>query len=281
LYNLSDETTHIWLSSDSKTLFLVDAGSQPLVNGLNSYNDVKQINIFITHFHYDHIQALAGLISKSYEEKDKRTVTVYIQVGVAFEFAGWLLENYASLYANEWKFKLEIIPDQDVHKLSDTISFQAIQHNQFPIKTAKHFITSTTWLIFEKTRCAKIFTGDINTPGPLTLPSAKETITNYFTQLYGTIDISKSDKQCAHLFWDFGHFSVDGDKNYVDDLKAIKTEDKLKQSFKVNYYNEHTKTSDSYNSYIITLTNALTETAVFPSVPLPGNKKKKKRFLKK
>lgn len=59
IYMPSDETTHLWLNKEMDSLFVLDAGCLALVNGLASVivdkNSIQNVNIFISHFHSDHI----------------------------------------------------------------------------------------------------------------------------------------------------------------------------------------------------------------------------------
>jgi ribonuclease BN (tRNA processing enzyme) len=69
------------------------------VNGVNGIlianSKITNVRIFPTHFHHDHVQALAGLIYQT--SSSKLTVTLYIPVGLILEYAGWYLDNYQSL----------------------------------------------------------------------------------------------------------------------------------------------------------------------------------------
>ena len=69
LYLPSDETTHIWINKNLDQVFVVDAGTPLLSNGLTYFvkdkGNIMNITIFITHFHSDHVQSLAGFIRNS------------------------------------------------------------------------------------------------------------------------------------------------------------------------------------------------------------------------
>ncbi len=66
IYAYSDETTHMWV--EGGILFMVDCGSQELINGLGGLltnaDKISQIEIFITHFHMTMYKHLLDLYRK-------------------------------------------------------------------------------------------------------------------------------------------------------------------------------------------------------------------------
>jgi len=61
--------THLWTNPAGDTVYLVDASSPVLFNGLqgvlSSFQKVEKVHIFITHYHIDHMQALAAFINRT------------------------------------------------------------------------------------------------------------------------------------------------------------------------------------------------------------------------
>lgn len=166
IYLPSDETTHLWVNSDGDTVFVFDAGCPILVNGLSSIisdsaKKIKAIKIFISHFHHDHVQAMASFIvnSKEYD------IVIHIHEGLVLEFMGWLLDNYPHLVNGTTTYCKIMILRNETYTIANT-KVKGVLTNEYKNNSLKHFTTSATYLFGEKDKCVKVFSGDINPPSP-------------------------------------------------------------------------------------------------------------------
>lgn len=230
----------------------MDAGSQPLVNGVFGYiqnnPEIKNMNIFITHFHLDHVQALAGLIKNSMELQ----ITIYLHRDMAMQFAGWLLENLSHILKTN--FTVILLDHLTTTKIDGiNVSAKPLLYDTFKFNHLKHYIKCTSWVFSEAGRCAKLFTGDFNPPNypnQLSPDDLHKAIKLYFEQMFTRIyDRSK----CANVFLDYGHFSTfisqDG---FNAILKLVNT-----KGFHVAWYLEHNKMTTGYNSVNISLNSLI------------------------
>lgn len=276
LYSFSDETSHFWLNSLKNYLFIVDAGSQVMAGILNKTINIPQtvhnVNIFITHCHYDHIQSLATFINKNHQ----LNITVYIHLKIAFELMGWLLESYFFLIDsnNKFLFKLVIINDNSKTFIADAnLWIQAIQHYEFEKNDIKHFVPSTTWAFFEYKKCMKIFSGDLNPPMPKPNNSIlSNQIKNYFEQIYQRIT---GEENCVNYFWDYGHF-FDRNENYYETLQSFDKSKADGNVLKSGFYYEHYKNESGFSIYKVRLPREIEGKNQFYVFPPEYNAEKQK-----
>lgn len=270
LYAWTDETTHLWLNTARNSLFIVDAGSQILTAGIANIlrmNEITTINIFLTHFHLDHVQGLAGLIWTAYAAN--RVIKIYVHEYNALELSGYLAENLHFLLTTDNKIKVEVHLLHDGITNIDGVGVQPIHSHKFNIpssgdaKTIRHFITCTSYVFFEPGKCVKVFTGDIN-PNPPANGNSNNwaSINLYFQNIFGAIDVQKN---CAHVFWDYGHFLGGTVFEYKNELQNSQYNSKNGQRMNIAFYYEHNKNPAGFNLVKEELDQNLQQTKLFPN----------------
>jgi len=212
---------------------------------------VQTINIFITHFHIDHLQALPGFINKTSGKK----ITLYINQNVAPMFLGYLMENYNFVSSNgNFLFSLVLTNENPFSIVTKTtMNVLAIQHNRFAQNKLKHYIPDTTWIFSEPKRCMKIISGDLNPPSPTPdLPTLRGHIKRYFEQVYNRVT-TLANYSCVYFFWDYGHF-YNPLENYNQTLyNNITAIDSNNINLTTSYFWEHNKLSKGYTDFRVFL----------------------------
>ena len=110
---MTDDVVHAFINRAGDSIYFVDLGNPIPTNGLQALIDdvscIKNVYIFITHYHIDHVSSLAGLIANT-----DITLTLVVPRALMLPFAGWYLENYPHVL-NKIKcnrLKVRVIEDE-------------------------------------------------------------------------------------------------------------------------------------------------------------------------
>lgn len=212
----SDESFHVSLKG--KQVVVVDAGnpsSARYIMELAEKNEASGIQVFLTHFHRDHVNGLPKLLQAA--EKAKAKVVIHIPEGTLFQSMGFFGTHLPALrkLAYSENVRLKVLPPAETAKVNSDTTVSMVE----PHPSIKHFIYSAGYIeVDTKGKTARAYTGDIN-PGPFnprsfkpyTAEEVRDGLYAYFSNFISRAKAKGAKK--IDLFVDYGHFPPDQQAN--------------------------------------------------------------------
>lgn len=233
----SDETTHVF--HDGTTIYVIDAGSRALRKTLKDIKTkvegITSIQLFATHFHDDHMQALTALAS---DDELAPLITLRVSKHEVMEVYGWFVANYDIVKKAEGGFKIAVeffdgVASQPFEVGTYNVRpYHADKGDEFDVQM-RHFLACTSY-VFTKGDKALIFSGDLN-PQFSDEYSAERDFKPYRQKIINNLDAEAISN--VHFFDDYGHFGTD----YIEQWAAIGRE-----GMTVHWYLEHQKLETGY-----------------------------------
>lgn len=164
IHAFTDETLHLFVSKDKKVAYLMEVGSPILLNGLQAVidtTDIKEVFVFITHFHSDHGESLAGFVNQTDPNIKINLIIDGRAHGV--QFVGYLLENIVHMESKLLSEQLQLVFTTGGKHKFGSMRFRSILTNRFEDDFFEHFVQNASPMIKVKKDLHRLITGDINT----------------------------------------------------------------------------------------------------------------------
>lgn len=190
---------------ENNELFLIDCGENIFTRIIekNILEDIKSINIMVTHLHSDHIGSISTLIDYAYYILK---IPVYIITSNIIEYDIASLLNYTGITKEKYSFK-------DVTEYTNYKSFNSIKY----IKTSHVIKLASYSLIFETNRGIIYYSGDTKE-----LNTLKSLLNNNLYKAY--IDTNSSNNPAnTHVY--IGDLIETVDNKYKDKIYCMHIND--------------------------------------------------------
>mmetsp|Transcript_37172 Transcript_37172/g.35829 ORF Transcript_37172/g.35829 Transcript_37172/m.35829 type:complete len:176 (+) Transcript_37172:24-551(+) len=156
---MSNDVVHLFLNEVGDEAYIVDLGNPITANGLSALiediSSIKHIYIFITHYHIDHCQSLAGFVKNT-----DILMTMIVPRDMAIPFSGWYLENYPHVFNKIENGQLEIKMIADEWMQFQGYEIKALLTYKFEDNTLMHSTVNSVPVWRDTYGNHKIFSGD-------------------------------------------------------------------------------------------------------------------------